>query len=141
MYTTFDICITCFKNIHTPGSPSVTKKNKKRRIYLGVLTKQIYDLNIRKSRVSVTILVRHRGHSREEVMMRSEHPRHNARCLPIRSSNKSVPDGNGEGVHIPAVYNCNIGLFILTYDTQSASFSICGLPGRGTTRCRCGTRG
>ena len=78
------------------------------------ITKQIYDLNIRSSRASVTILVRQRGHSRDEVMTRSEHPRHKARCLAVRSCQWQA--GMAKDAHVPAVHNRNISLLILTYD-------------------------
>ena len=42
---------------------------------------QYYDLNMRRSRASVTIRVRQSGHSRDEDMIRSEQWRHIAKWL------------------------------------------------------------
>lgn len=41
----------------------------------------VYDLNIRNNLASVTILVRHNGHSLEPAITSSEQERHIARCL------------------------------------------------------------
>ena len=51
------------------------------------------DLKIRSRRLSVTILVRQRGHSLVLFMIRSEQPRHIAKCLSVIEDVSSISHG------------------------------------------------
>src|SRR5712691_5179751 len=83
---------------------------------------QRYDLNMRRSRASVTIRVRQSGHSREEDMTRSEQLRHIAKWL--RNDFRCKWMLFKRDVHPPAINNGNVSFFVLADNTQSISFKV-----------------
>ena len=71
----------------------------------------------------MTIRVLHRGHSRVEFIMSSEHTLHMAMCL--RDKINAVRTAENRE-HLPAIDNGDICFFILTNDTKGVSLEICG---------------
>lgn len=73
------------------------------------------DLNILNNLASVTIRVRHNGHSLVPFMMRSEHGRHMHKCLDAERFQSSTI--SAYEVHVPAIDDGDVGLLVLAYHT------------------------
>ena len=85
----------------------------------------------------MTIRVLHRGHSRVELMMSSEHALHIAICL-CGEINTGRTMRNRE--HPPAIDNRDVCLFILADNTETISFKTYS-HGRSTSKSKGWMRG
>ena len=96
-----------------------------------------YALKILNNRASVTMRVLHKGHSRVELMMSSEHPLHIAICL-CGGVNMRRMARNQD--HPPAIDDRDVRLLILANNTKAVPFEIYGHT-RPTSKCESRLRG